>query len=216
MSADLPEGVRELLSLLPVSCAAQKNLVSLMSAADRYYHNLGHIELLWKRHRQFGPATEYGTADMQVLIASAIAYHDAVYDPERADNERNSADLWRRDAEATAKLVDWEIDWVAETIEATASHFDPFPTNTLRERARIWMLDLDLTPLGEPSPVFKRNTGLLRMEVPDLTDEEWDRRRLAFLARAGSNPRLFRTPVLSEVFEAQAQANIAKELRGRR
>ena len=74
------------------------------------------------------------------------------------------------------------------------------------------MLDLDLTPLGEPSAGFARNTKLLRLERPDLDDGAWERHLLAFLARLDAAPRLYRTPAVGAAFEVQAKANIAQAL----
>lgn len=214
MDVDVSDTVRELLLRLPVREAARHKLVALMSAPGRYYHNLSHIGTLWQRHCQFGAGTEFRAQAVELLIACAIAYHDAVYDTSRADNETVSAALWRKEAGSATRLTAAEIDWVTDTIEATSWHFGPRPTATVLDRARTWMLDLDLTPLGEPAEVFAHNTQLLRMEVPDLTEAAWNHQRLAFLAHADSYPRIFRSDVLADAFEAQARANIARELRG--
>ncbi len=212
MRAGLSNQIRELFLLLPVPCAARQKLVELMSSPERHYHNLDHVELLWTRHRRFAERTEYGSAGLETLIASAIAYHDAIYDPYQANNEDASARLWLQDAQTIEGFSESDIHWVGETIRATSWHFGPLPSETPRDRARIWMLDLDLTPLGEPPEQFERNTKRLRDEVAGLPAEEWDRQRLAFLANAASHPRIYRMQILADAFEAQARANIAREL----
>jgi predicted metal-dependent HD superfamily phosphohydrolase len=111
-----------------------------------------------------------------------------------------------------------EIDWVAGTIEATADHLASAEailaegTPTPLARARLWMLDLDLSPLGEARAAFARNTKLLRLERPDLGDDGWERHLLTFLARLHAAPRLYRTPAVGAALEVQAKANIAQAL----
>ena len=86
----------------------------------------------------------------------------------------------------------------------------------LRERARVWMLDLDLTPLGEPPDVFDDNTRRLREESRHLSDEQWRASMLAFQRHLLAAPRIYRSPELAAIYEAAARRNLARlPLRGR-
>jgi len=220
VSADLagprpghPDGADSLLAALPVARSAREDLRRRMSAADRRYHGLAHLAALWSRHRVLGRGTEFHAPPMERLIAGAIAFHDAVFDPTLADNERASAALWRDAAGAAGMLQRDEVDWVARTIEATSDHLGaPDAQRTPLERARLWVLDLDLTPLGEPPARFARNARLLRAEHAHLDDAAWERQSLGFLARLQAAPRLFRTPAIAAAFEARARTNIARVL----
>ena len=188
----------------------------MMETDDRHYHGVGHLALLWRRHRLYAAAESLRAPDIETLIACAIAYHDSVYERGRRDNEERSAEVWMR-ASAGAPLSEADRNWVADTIRATADHVaypDPVATAPLRERARVWVLDLDLTPLGEADADFDRNTELLRLEVPHLTDAQYDAGRLAFLRRLSNAPLVYRTPTLAAQFEAQARANFARQLVG--
>ncbi|MBL6076362.1 hypothetical protein JMJ56_00010 [Belnapia sp. T18] len=204
----------DLLAGLPVSGAARGALAARMTAPERHYHGAGHLAVLWARHREFSEAAGLGDVATGRLIACAIAYHDAVYDAARRDNEARSAELWHADA-AEAGLPEGEIDWVAGTILATADHlgYRPAPGEP-DEAARLWMLDLDLTPLGEAPEAFDRNTALLREEYGHLDAAKWEAGRRAFLAGLRAWPQLYRTPVLAAAFEAAARRNIARELGG--
>jgi len=76
--------------------------------------------------------------------------------------------LWRA---ASPALEAGEIDWVGETILATADHLNAAPDPGMAPdawQARVWMLDLDLTPLGAAEPDFIANTGRLREEYAHL------------------------------------------------
>ena len=218
----------DLLAAVPVSDAARADLRRRMAAPERRYHGLPHLALLWTRHLVLGRGSALHEPRLARLVASAVAFHDAVLEPGRTDNERASAALWR-EAAAAAAVPAQEVDWVAGTIEATADHLaaaeailavlggaarTTAPALPLLARARLWVLDLDLSPLGEPPAAFARNTGLLRLERPDLDDGAWRRHVLAFLARLHAAPRLYRTPAVEATFGARAKANVARALLG--
>ena len=214
------DAVDDLLAAVPVSDAARSDLRRRMAAPGRHYHGLRHLALLWTRHLVLGRGSDLREPRLARMVASAIAFHDAVLEPGRTDNERASAALWREAAAATVPAE--ETDWVAGTIEATADHLAsaeailaegaPAPL----ARARLWTLDLDLSPLGEPSADFARNTRLLRLERSDLEDGVWGQHLLAFLSRLHAAPRLYRTPTVEAAFASQAKANVAQALSSRR
>ncbi len=215
----------DLLAAVPVSDAARSDLRRRMAAPGRHYHGPRHLALLWARHLALGRGSGLHEPSVARLVASAVAFHDAVLEPGRAGNERASAALWREVASAAALPAE-EIDWVAGTIEATADHLAAAEA-TLAEagagapppllaRARLWVLDLDLRPLGEAPAAFARNTGLLRLERPDLDEGAWSRCVRAFLARLHAAPWLYRTPAAHAAFEDRAKANIARALSGLR
>lgn len=191
---------------------ARSMVVGLLGGADRHYHGLAHVAALWQRHLAFSEHSHL-TADTPMrLIASAISYHDCIYDPQRQDNETQSAALWREHARAATISVT-ETDWVAVTIAATADHLGYEPRAGHWEAARLWVLDLDLTTLGEDADDFARNTGLLRAEYAHLPECAWVRGRADFLASLLRRPVLFRAPALGRVFEGAARRNIAAALR---
>jgi len=204
--------LHNLLSTAALPEAARRAVLQLMATPRRHYHGLGHLAILWTRHRRFSGGTAFRAPHASRLIACAIAFHDAVYDATRRDNEHRSALLWRRHAPADLSRAD--IDWVFQTIEATADHLAPREVHTARDRLTVWMLDLDLTPLGEPAEQFNRNTRWLRMEYRHLPEAEWQRNRLAFLRKLQSAPALYHSAPLAAAFEQQARRNIARELAG--
>lgn len=205
----LPRAAADLLRRLPILPAARRDLCRRLTGPDRRYHGLAHVTLLWLRHRRLGRGTVFRSPRCDRLLACAIAYHDAIYQAGRPDNEVASAQLWRHHARIARRLPRADIDWVAETILATADHWAQDGDHTLLGRARLWMLDLDLTPLGEPAARFVRNTALLRQEYGHLSDAAWNEGRRAFLRGIAGHARLFRTPVTAMArFEARARANL--------
>lgn len=215
-------GLHELLRELPVGQSQKDAICRRMSEEYRAYHGVDHLVTLWARHRLYAAAAGLDDARVHTLLACAIAYHDLVYVPGRADNEDRSADLWMADS-ATSGLDLAERSWVADTVRATADHLGYEPRGldaagnlSLLERARLWMLDLDLTPIGEAAEVFIANTDALRREGGRADPAAFERSRLAFLRHLAAHPRLYRSPVLAAAFETQARRNIARELAGLR
>ena len=201
-------------ALLPVPIPAIQALRARLAGPSRHYHGTAHIALLWQRHRHYGTGRAVHQEPWNTWLACAIAYHDAIYDAASRDNEAASAALWQSDH---PDLPPDGIAWVTGTILATANHLAATPDPGMSEpawAARAWMLDLDLTPLAESPAVFAANTEALRREFAHLSDTAWSTGRLAFLRAIAATPRLFRTPVLHEAFEAQARANFARELAG--
>jgi predicted metal-dependent HD superfamily phosphohydrolase len=215
------EDFRDLLRRAPVAEDAKHGLVSRMTSADRYYHDALHLVQLWRRHRRYARGAGLDVPEIETLIACAIAYHDAVFDAERSDNEERSAQLWLGDSDG-ATMDDADRHWVSDTIRATRDHANrrPFDDNQvgagsdarLRRLARDWVLDLDLTPLGEPQRAFDRNTRLLRREAVLSNDAEYEARQRAFFRRYLSQERIYHTPVLAAKYEDQARRNIARAL----
>lgn len=204
------QALRDLFETAALPDTACAEVTRRMSAEGRHYHDLAHLEVLWARNRQFTAGTEFSTPSRLRLIACAVAFHDVVFDTTRDDNEHVSATVWR--SMAPNGLTPSDIDWVAETIEATADHLQPVETDSAGGRLRLWMLDLDLTPLGEAPEVFAYNTLALRAEYAHLSESEWDRHRLCFLHKLDTAPVIYRCPAFHAVFEQPARRNIAADL----
>jgi predicted metal-dependent HD superfamily phosphohydrolase len=229
-SGDRPVGqhevldeVADLLRHVPVTEQAKRKLIDDMRSANRVYHVLGHLAALWRRHRLFGAAEGLATPKIEMLLASAIAYHDSVYHWGDRDNEELSAQYWLRSS-AEAGLAGSDRLWVADTIRATRDHLAYHPEGASSsgpgswsaaspgERARLWMLDLDLASLGDPPDLYDRNTAQLRAEAAHLSDAEWNAGQAAFLGQLLASPFIFRSPTWSRLCEASARRNIARQL----
>jgi len=214
-----------LLACVPVDDRAKTELCAMLGAPDRFYHGVSHPAQLWRTHSVYATAEGFLAPEVETLIACAVAYHDCVYDSRSRDNEELSAEIWMR-ASSGSLLRAANRLWVAETILATRDQLgyyfesaegavkrDLRPSAALLERARIWVLDLDLTPLGASAEDFDRDTASLRLEAAHLSDAEWEIGRLFFLQRFAEAPQIFRSPTLAAIFEAPARSNIARHLR---
>lgn len=205
-----------LFKVLPISEATEHDLARRMAEPSRHYHGQAHIELLWQRHILFSPEAGLAHPESEVPVALAIAFHDAVYVGGADDNEARSAALWLEISANEKICEEAERVWVAETILATADHLRAGASLDLadpRDRARQWMLDLDLTPLGDKPAVFDANMHDLAAELPSQSTEERKHSLLASLRRYASARPLYRSPVLRTAFEATARNNFARHLR---
>ena len=204
--------IADLFAQVPVDRAAREDVVARMGGPDRRYHGLGHLATLWRRHLRLGAGLPVRGAPWHRLIACAITFHDAVYDATRRDNEAASAALWRKAAPALAAR---DAEWVAGTILATADHLGAAPDPGMAPEAweaRLWMLDLDLSPLADAPDAFDANTAALRLEYAHLDDAAWVSGRRGFLRALSGRGPLFRHPVLAAAFEAPMRANLARVL----
>lgn len=205
-----PPGLPALLRHLPLAPAARQRLHHRLAAPGRHYHGPAHVALLWRRHAALPAPAVLRTAQWRTRMACAIAFHDAVHEPGRGDNEAASAALWRR---AAAHLARRERRWVEQAILATADHLRAPVPDGPGGLALARLLDLDLSPLGERPAVFDANTGRLRAEAVHLPAAAWEAALAAFLARMAAAPRLFRTRALRARFEARARANLRRASR---
>lgn len=191
----------DLLGRLRVDAGDRATLAAMLREPWRLYHGAGHVGLLWQRHLEHGGDPE------DAVAAHAIAYHDAIYRPGARDNEANSAALWREHAAALPATL---RDRVEVAIMATADHAaDHADTDAL------WLVDLDLTPLGEPWPYFLANSRRLREEM-GVADGAPVPGQFGFLRRLLDLPRIYRSPrhasTIATTYEATARRNLDRVL----
>ena len=191
-----------------VAPAAKQHLLACMSEPHRVYHRLSHLDVLWRRHTMLRAG--FGE-DMERLIACAIAFHDSVYEFGATDNEICSARLWMAASEDSV-LSEAERTWVADTIVATADHGAVQRLMDDGARARQWVLDLDLSPLGEPSDIFDKNVAALRAEAQSLTDQEWQVSLYKTNRRFAEMQPLYKSPIIARVFAEPARRNLERQL----
>ena len=149
------------------------------------------------------------------MIALAIAYHDAVYVGGAKDNEVKSAALWLEVSGTVRGLDGDERLWVADTIRATADHVRAAASLDLADAAsyaRQWVLDLDLTPLGEAPGTFDDNMALLAAEMPHLDGQRRHAALLAGLRHFATARPLYRCAAVATAFEEAAGGNMRRHL----
>ncbi len=191
----------------------------------RVYHDRRHIEACLTLCQELRSDLHHPAA-----VEFAIWLHDAVYVPQRADNEARSA-RW-----AEALLQRWQVradwrSWVVSAILATQHRREPsgepedhtgtsrrdFPRNPNHsnnpsqnpDRDRALMLDIDLSILAASAPVFAQYEAAIRDEYGFVSDETFRVGRLAVLRSFLDRDRLFHSDIGLARFEARSRHNLA-------
>ena len=179
----------------------RERLAARYAEPARCYHTLAHVDALLR-----GLASWKHLAREPETIVAAIWFHDAVYDPQRRDNEARSADL------ARTELADlgWPrtaVERVAALVLATAHH-DADPADS-----DAWLfLDLDLSVLAIDPPRYAAYRDAVRAEYAFVDDARYRAGRAAVLRSFIDRDAIYRTPELRAAWEAAARANLADEL----
>ena len=172
---------------------------------QRHYHVWRHVEALlewWE-----GRLDALGDPEAVFL---AILFHDAVYDPTRADNESRSADLLVK--AMLPQTVPATRDRAVRMIHATAGHEMPkdLPSEDAIDLAEF--LDMDLSILGAPARVFDAYEDAIRAEYAFVPEALYRVARARILTDFLERPRLYFSQWGRAQFEKRARANISRSI----
>ncbi|MFA1544878.1 HD domain-containing protein [Actinomadura chokoriensis] len=139
-------------------------------------------------------------------VRLAAWFHDAVYDPERADNEERSACLAARML-ADTDLSPAGVQEVTRLVELTTTHA---PDED--DRNGQVLCDADLAVLGADPDTYAAYAAAVREEYAFVPDEFFRAGRAEVLNGLLALPKLFHTPDARARFEEHARNNIRTEL----
>ncbi|MCX5297599.1 hypothetical protein OG898_14095 [Streptomyces sp. NBC_00193] len=187
-------------------------LLTAWAEPQRKYHTTAHLADVLARIDVLAPADapDDATADRAAADRAAVElaawFHDAVYRPDRSENEERSAALAERalpelgiDGDRTAE--------VARLVRLTITH-DPAPGDANGEL----LCDADLGVLAGTAEEYAAYAAAVRAEYGFVPDEAFRAGRAAVLRQLLELPRLFRTAYGAAHWEAPARANLAAEL----
>ncbi|MDO4878373.1 MAG: metal-dependent hydrolase [Neisseria sp.] len=183
------------------------DLLRRYAEPQRHYHTAAHIAECLCLWRQFA-----NRCARPELVGLALFYHDAVYRPERRDNESRSADYACRML-AQTRLPAADAQTVADWINATRSHRNPYPPDYPLHHDLNLLLDADLAILGAEPARFAQYQGQIRAEYQKVHPQTYRRRRRKVLQAFACRQPLFQTAWFRERFERQAKENL-KTARG--
>jgi predicted metal-dependent HD superfamily phosphohydrolase len=177
------------------------DLIRRYEEPHRRYHTAEHLAEVLDHVDDL--AAEADDAD---AVRLAAWFHDAVYDPARADNEERSAVL------ATRMLADTDlpaatIAEVARLVRLTTTH-DP----QAGDRNGAVLSDADLAILAAPPERYAAYAAAVREEYAAVPDEAFRQGRAEVLRSLLGLPALFRTAPARERWEAAARHNLHTEL----
>ncbi|MFJ4006523.1 hypothetical protein ACIPWL_24155 [Streptomyces sp. NPDC090023] len=178
-----------------------ENLIARWAEPQRRYHTVAHLTAVLDR---VDALAEY--ADDPDLVRLAAWFHDAVYLPDRSENEERSARLAER-ALAEAGLPEAKVAEVARLVRLTVGH-DPAEG----DRNGQVLCDADLAILASAPSAYAAYTAEIREEYHFVPNDAFREGRSAVLRQLLDLPALFHTPYGSEHWEATARWNLAGEL----
>ncbi|MFE6198168.1 hypothetical protein [Streptomyces sp. NPDC057838] len=178
-----------------------ENLLTRWREPQRRYHTAGHLAAVLDR---VDDLQEYARDPDVVRLAAW--FHDAVYLPDRSENEERSARLAER-ALAEAGVPDAKTAEVARLVRLTVTH-DPADDDPDGQV----LCDADLAVLASPPSAYAAYTAAVREEYHFVPNDAFRAGRAAILRQLLDLPRLFRTPYGAEHWEATARYNLSSEL----
>ncbi|WP_151774328.1 HD domain-containing protein [Streptomyces abyssomicinicus] len=178
-----------------------RNLLARWAEPQRHYHTLTHLTAVLDRVDEL----ERYAADPDVVRLAAW-FHDAVYHPERSENEERSARI------AEIALPEAGVDAartaeVARLVRLTVTH-DPADDDLDGQV----LCDADLAVLASPPEAYAAYATAVRQEYHFVPSGLFREGRSAVLRQLLDLPRLFRTPHGAERWEATARYNLRSEL----
>ncbi|MFF5312718.1 HD domain-containing protein [Streptomyces massasporeus] len=176
-------------------------LLTRWQEPQRRYHTVEHLTAVLDRVDEL----ERYARDPDVVRLAAW-FHDAVYLPDRSENEERSARLAER-ALAEAGVPDAKTAEVAHLVRLTVTH-DPADDDPDGQV----LCDADLAILASPPSAYAAYTTAVREEYHFVPSDAFREGRTAILRQLLDLPRLFRTPHGAAEWEATARYNLTAEL----
>lgn len=164
----------------------------------RAYHNDWHVRSMLD-----------GLARRQVLtptLALAVWGHDLVYDPEAANNEARSAELFCEWLAGQGAGV--EVRGQVERLILATAH-----TSLPVTREEALLVDADLSILGADPETFAAYAAGIRQEYGHVPEQLYRSGRRRVLEHFLGRERIYTTPEFG-LLETQARANLKQSLAG--
>ncbi|MFF1694809.1 hypothetical protein ACFVXC_14420 [Streptomyces sp. NPDC058257] len=177
------------------------NLLARWAEPQRRYHTTAHLTAVLDH---IDVLEEH--AEDPELVRLAAWFHDAVYAPDRSENEERSARLAER-ALQEAGLTPGATAEVARLVRLTVTH-DPAEGDHNGET----LCDADLAILAAAPDAYAAYAAAVREEYSFVPDEDFRAGRAAVLRQLLELPRLYRTPYGTAEWEDPARANLATEI----
>ncbi len=176
-------------------------LVQGYSEPHRHYHTLQHLrECLLHFEAASSLARRPGEVEL------ALWFHDAVYDPQRDDNEERSAD-WACSSVLAAGCDAAIAQRVHALVMVTKRHTAP-----VDDADAALLLDIDLAILGAVPVRFDEYERQVREEYAHVAEVAFRAGRARVLHGFLERPTIFATEVFRDALERRARENLARSV----
>lgn len=199
-----------------------QRLLELLYDNNRVYHDAQHAALVYAYSKELywdylTKIPHFDSSDIfeakqsdtfDEFFLQAAAWHDAMYDVSRTDNEEVSAQYFASSRSAEA-LYEWVVEDVTAAIRASANHWAE-ENDALPDHAKIF-LDADLYELAAPWEVFEQNTlNVIAEYTRAFPIEEVLAGRKKWLKKVLELPKIY---WYASHLDAPARKNIERALR---
>ncbi|MFJ9519200.1 hypothetical protein ACIRPK_13140 [Kitasatospora sp. NPDC101801] len=178
-----------------------RDLLARWAEPQRHYHRTAHLTAVLDQIDALA-----GHAEDPDAVRLAAWFHDAVYKPDRSENEERSAQLAIR-ALREAGLAEALVEEVARLVRLTVGHH-PAPG----DRNGEVLCDADLAVLGGTPEQYADYAAAVRTEYGFVPEDAFRTGRAEILRQLLALPALYRTDHARERFDAPARRNLAAEL----
>ena len=186
--------------LLTPRAGLRDELLARYAEPHRAYHTWEHLRECFAT---LDPVRSLAQRPGEVELA--LWFHDAVYDPQRHDNEAQSADWLAR--EVTAVGAEPALPKRLRGLVLATRHHEPPPAGDA-----ALLVDVDLAILGAEPARFDQYEQQIRAEYGFVPEAAFRAARAQILERMLARPRLFATDVLAAQLESPARANLQRSL----
>jgi predicted metal-dependent HD superfamily phosphohydrolase len=174
------------------------DLMQSYSEPHRFYHTLQHLGECLELLDIAAPL-----AARLPEIQLALWFHDAIYDPQRQDNEDRSAiwaieSLWNLDSTIAQRVHDLVL--------VTKHH------RVLHDADAQLLVDVDLAILGADEGRFAEYDRQIRQEYHWVSAEDFRVGRSQILKSFLERPAIYVTPWLADQLELKARRNLENSL----
>lgn len=172
---------------------------------QRHYHTWAHIEAMLAHFR----GIESKLYDPRA-VKLAIYWHDAIYDPTSSTNEEESAQLLLSDCSEHVDELSLQV--AATIIHATQKHMVPDGLGADQEADLKYFLDIDLSILATPKPVFDHYELDIRAEYSFAPSEAYRQGRRAVLQSFLGRERIYFSDHFYALWEETARQNLSDSI----
>lgn len=169
------------------------------SAKTRHYHTLAHLDDILSQLIPLRDSFENWS-----IVIFAVAYHDAIYNPLRSDNEEKSA-LLAIDRLRSIGVPEEHARKCEQLILATKKHEAADDETNL-------FTDADLSILGSDPATYDRYLKNIRKEYSIYPDLVYKPGRKKVVLHFLNMDRIFKTKEFFNPLETQARKNLNAEL----
>ncbi|MDZ8054797.1 MAG: hypothetical protein RMX68_008660 [Aulosira sp. ZfuVER01] len=180
---------------------AFRQVIEAYSTSNRHYHTLKHIAHILSTIDTLQPY-----AQNLISVQLAAWFHDVVYDTQAQDNEERSAE-YADELLRNLGLPPNNIATVKRLILNTKQHqstADDFDSQVL--------LDADLAILAVHPIQYQEYAKAIRQEYAWVPEADYIAGRRQILERFLQRQRIYFTPLMLEIAEESARANLKAEI----